>query len=319
MTKSRDPEALLAAYFREGMEVLPDRVVDAVLDEAHRTRQRAVRPWRTQPMFKFGLAAAAVVAVVIGGGALLGVFTAPPGPGGPSPTPVASQAATSAPTTAPSPTPGLPAFPGLTYLDLTAGMTYQATSFSQRMTLTIPDATAELGPDAVAEGSTFSGGHNMHIRYPDSNFGITIHDDFRIDTNICRPNGEVQEVPATPEAVGEWLHGLAGAQGVGGDPIPNVVTDQPDMTVDGRVATVYDVWFGGVCDSTGHQGDVWSGRSFGFHRIYAIPTGTDTILVITWNDADIVPRESLQQLRAAQAAAGVNAIADRLVASFQFD
>ena len=58
MTKSRDPEALLAAYFREGMEVLPDRVVDAVLDEAHRTRQRAVRPWRTQPMFKFGLAAA---------------------------------------------------------------------------------------------------------------------------------------------------------------------------------------------------------------------------------------------------------------------
>ena len=308
MTKSRDPEALLAAYFREGMEVLPDRVVDAVLDEAHRTRQRAVRPWRNQPMFKFGLAAAAVVAVVIGGGAMLGAFRTPPDPAAPSPTPGATQTATPAPTTAPSPTPGLPAFPGSSYIGLAGGMTYQATSFSQRMTLTIPDATVELGPDAVAEGKTWSaGGHNMHIRYPDPNVGITIHDDFRIDTNFCNPDGEVQEVPATPEAVGEWLHGLAGAQGVGGFPIPNVVTDQPDMNVDGRVAKVYDVKFGSVCDSTGHKGDVWSGRSFGHHRIYAIPTGTDTILVITWNDGDSVPQES------------INAIADRLVASFQFE
>ncbi len=90
MTKTRDPEALLAAYLADGMSVLPDRVVDAVLDEVHRTRQRAaVGPWRTSPMLKFGLAATAVVAVVIGGGALLGAFNAPPGPGTPSPTPVA--------------------------------------------------------------------------------------------------------------------------------------------------------------------------------------------------------------------------------------
>ena len=57
MTTPRDPDALLAAYLAEGMEVLPDRVVDAVLDEAHRTRQRAVfGPWRTLPMIKTGLA-----------------------------------------------------------------------------------------------------------------------------------------------------------------------------------------------------------------------------------------------------------------------
>ena len=277
-------------------------------------------------MLKFGLAATAVVAVVIGGGALLGAFNAPPGPGTPSPTPVASQAATPAPTMAPSPTPGPPAFPGQTERDLTAGMTYQATSFSQRMTLTIPDATVELGPDAVAAGKTWGGGgHNMHIRYPDSLVGITIHDDFKIDTNFCNPDGQTQSVPATPEAVGEWLHSLApGVEGVGD--FPNVITDQPDMTVDGRVAKVYSVEFGHWCDSTGHQGDVWSGRSNGFHRMYAIPTGTDTILVITWNDEDncgvprdpagtcpkplnpeVVPQES------------VNAIADRLVASFEFD
>jgi hypothetical protein len=307
MTTNRDPEALLAAYLVDGMSVLPDRVVDAVLDEVHRTRQRAVLgPWRSRPMFMFGLAAAAGVAVVIGGGALLGVFPAPPGPGAPSPTPVVTQAATPAPTMAPSPTPGLPAFPGPTYVDLTAGMTYQATSFSQRMTLTIPDATVELGPDAVADGKTWGGGgHNMHIRYLDFQVAVTIHDDFRIDTNFCRPDGKTQSVPATPEAVGEWLHGLAPGRDVGGG-VPNVVTDQPDMTVDGRVAKVYDFKIGSDCDSTGHQGDVWT-TSTELHRIYAIPTGTDTILVITWNDGDNVPQES------------VTAIADRLVASFHFE
>ena len=47
------------------MEVLPDRVADSVLDEVHRTRQRAVfGPWRPRPMSRATLAAAAVVAVV---------------------------------------------------------------------------------------------------------------------------------------------------------------------------------------------------------------------------------------------------------------
>ena len=70
MTKPRDPEALLSAYLAVGMEVLPERVVDAVLDEVHRTRQRAVfGPWRTRSMFRATLAAAAVVAVLALGGA----------------------------------------------------------------------------------------------------------------------------------------------------------------------------------------------------------------------------------------------------------
>jgi hypothetical protein len=69
MTKSRDPEALLTAYLASGMEVLPDRVVDAVLDEVHRTRQRAVfGPPRTRTMRRTTLAAALVVAAVALGG-----------------------------------------------------------------------------------------------------------------------------------------------------------------------------------------------------------------------------------------------------------
>ena len=70
MTKPRDPEALLSAYLVDGMEVLPDRVADAVLGEVHRTRQRAVfGPWRTRSTVVLGTAA--VVAVVVVGAALL--------------------------------------------------------------------------------------------------------------------------------------------------------------------------------------------------------------------------------------------------------
>ena len=50
MTTPSDADALLAAYLADGMDVLPDRVVDAVLDEVSRPRQRAVLgPWRTDP------------------------------------------------------------------------------------------------------------------------------------------------------------------------------------------------------------------------------------------------------------------------------
>jgi len=72
MTKPRDPQALLSAYLADGMQILPDRVVDAVLDEAHRTRQRTVfRPWRTRSKFRAALGMAAVVALLVVGGALL--------------------------------------------------------------------------------------------------------------------------------------------------------------------------------------------------------------------------------------------------------
>jgi hypothetical protein len=122
-TPRRDPEALLSAYLAVGMEVLPDRVVDAVLDEARRTRQRTViGPWRTTPQrpvvfgvpwriatmnsyAKLAIAAVVVVVVAIGGLALLRPGGSS-GPGGaltatPSPTP--SPSATPSPSTAASP------------------------------------------------------------------------------------------------------------------------------------------------------------------------------------------------------------------------
>ena len=300
MTTPRDPDALLAAYLADGMEVLPDRVVEAVLDEAHRTRQRAVfGPWRTRFMIKTVFGAAAVVAVlVLGGAAWLGAFRSGPITGAPSPLP--SPIAIASPSPAPSPSPGPPEFP-ITRNALTIG-TYRTTAFSQPMTFTMPEFVEEMGPDQQVTGFMYGNRHTIQIMYAPVEAAITIHDDFRINSNLCFPSEEVQEVPDGPEAVGEWLHGIEAA-----DRNRNfTVTDQPDIIVDGRTAKVYDVVLGGVCGEDPVPGgpDVWF-NAHEKHRIYAIPTGTDTILVFTWPNAN--PPEL------------INPVADRLVQSFQFD
>ena len=105
MTKHRDPEALLSAYLADGMEVLPDRVADAVLDEIRRTRQRTMfGPWTTQSMFKPSLAVAAAVAVLVAG-ALLTSRWDQPAIGNPSTSLPGVVAPSSTPSATPSPTP----------------------------------------------------------------------------------------------------------------------------------------------------------------------------------------------------------------------
>lgn len=298
MTTRPSPDELLTTYLMEGMDVLPDRVVDAVLDEVHRTRQRTVLgPRRTPVMLRNILAAAAVIVVlVIGGATLLGAFRPNPSVGTPSPSPTAepSPTATGTATT-------LPAFPSVDS-PLSPGA-YRTARFSQPMTLTMPDVDAEFGPEPVS-GFTYGNGHTFQIIYADVNAAITVHDDFTVNTSLCVPTDEVQEVPATPAAVGEWLHGLVDEPFVDA----MTVTDAPDVVVDGRPAKVYDVVMGPLCgtdqDPVPGGPDIWFG-AHERHRIYAIPTGTDTILVITWpNDGPSEP---------------VNAVADRLVGSLAFD
>jgi len=297
MTTHRDPDALLAAYLADGMEVLPDRVVDAVLDEVHRTRQRTVLGlWRIPPMFKPVLGAAAVIAVlVLGGAAWLGAFR--PNESVSAPSPLPSSTATASPSPTASGSPALRIFP-VAQQTMRPGP-YDVKVFSQPMTLTIPDVAVELGDGAEVTGFIYAGGaHTLQIGFLPADVAITIHDDFRINSDLCRPTAEVQEVPETPAAVGEWLHAQTGLE----------VTDQPDITVDGRQAKVYDVVTDQTCGSDDPPGDpdVWW-AALQDHRIYAVPTGTDTILVMTWNlpnDLDL---------------ARLNAIADRLVQSLTFD
>jgi hypothetical protein len=110
MKKPRDPDALLSAYLAGGMEVLPDRVADAVLAEIHRTRQRAVfGPWTTRSMFKPSLAVAAVVAVLVAG-ALFTTRRDQPEIGNPSPS-LPGVAAPSSTPSGPTATPSAEASP----------------------------------------------------------------------------------------------------------------------------------------------------------------------------------------------------------------
>jgi hypothetical protein len=108
MTKPRDPEALLSAYLADGMKVLPDRVVESVLDEVHRTRQRAgFAPWTTRLGPRTAFAAVAILGVLVVGGAFFMIQRDQPAViAGPSPTPSADPSPSLQGIVAPSSTPG---------------------------------------------------------------------------------------------------------------------------------------------------------------------------------------------------------------------
>ena len=302
MNTHREPDGSLRAYLAEGMDVLPDRVVDAVLDEVHRTRQRVViGPRRTPFMLRNVLAAAAVIAaLVIGTGSLLGAFSPHAEVGNPSPS-----TSSASPSPTPSATPGAPTFP-IGQTDLPPGP-YRLVEFSQPMDFTVPDSTAEFGPGEKVTGETWPNRHNAAIKFQTVNASITIHDDAWINTDLCSITEASGDVPETPAGVASWLHD----QGDKAVPASNriTVTDRPDLTVDGRVAKVFDIVMGGVCGTDENpipgEPDVWFGARE-THRIYAIPTRTDTILVITWNQGNNAPPEA------------IGAVADRLVTSLDF-
>jgi hypothetical protein len=96
MSTDRDTTRLVRSWLEEGVTRLPDRVLDAVLDEVPTTPQRQPMrlPWRSSPMtpaFKGVLASAAVVAAV----AVALTALTPGGPGGhPNETPVPTASAT---------------------------------------------------------------------------------------------------------------------------------------------------------------------------------------------------------------------------------
>ena len=207
MTRSRDSDALLSAYLAEGMEVLPDRVVDAVLDEVHRIDQRVPRgPWRTPSMLKFALGAAAVIAVVVLGGAVwLGAsrpgdsIGAPSGPG-----------TSSSPSTPPSPT-AAPTATGATNLvevpqagDLAAGDYYlDLPAYPARIDFAVPAGWWHFYDAGSGEDSTV---HAILVHSEDTGaangsawgLSFTVVDDVRVDP--CHPSAGIMDPSVTESA-----------------------------------------------------------------------------------------------------------------------
>jgi hypothetical protein len=95
MTTERDFDRITTAWLAEGPEELPDRVIDAAVDQIHLIRQRrAVRPpWRLPTMTMLARVAAlvAVGAVFLAGIAVVGIGGARTGPA-PTQAPAASPA-----------------------------------------------------------------------------------------------------------------------------------------------------------------------------------------------------------------------------------
>ncbi len=115
MSADRETTRIVRSWLEEGVTELPDRILDAVVDQLPATPQRRATWWpagRTSTMNKFvtiGLAAAAVLVLVFVGAQLMGSPRGPGGPGAATPTPTATETPTPARSTPPAlPEAGVP-------------------------------------------------------------------------------------------------------------------------------------------------------------------------------------------------------------------
>jgi hypothetical protein len=174
MSTDRETTRIVRSWLEEGVTALPDRVLDAVLDQVPATQQR--RSWWPTRRFvdmnsayKFALAAAAVLVVaVVGYNLLPGVS----GPGAPTTAPTVQP--TVAPTVVPSPSPA--ATPGL-----------------KTVTFTPFVGDDPPGDDAITitlqypEGWNFDGGFVSELDSVGEPAQLTVANGFSLYSDPCRP------------------------------------------------------------------------------------------------------------------------------------
>jgi hypothetical protein len=247
MTAPDDLDKQLNAFLRDGPTDLPDPSFDAVRDRTESTRQRVVLgPWRVPDMNKFlavGLAAAAVIAVLLIGSNLLGSGSPPPG-GAPS----ESLAPSEAPSEPASSVPQSPPEVSVTY-----------------------DGPIPVGWSQDSIGS---------VPYPDDEalvFSVTQNELVQDPGCAARPDSDVG-----PSA-GEAVEALAGREGLEEVAVTSAVVSGLDghklefvAAADGTGATCHDASEGldfvplfGHYDATGP-----------FYYMYAGPGETNRLIVL---------------------------------------
>lgn len=210
MSIERDTTRIVRSWLGEGVTALPDRVLDAVLDELPTTRQRRALRWPARTLLHrdravaYGVAAAAAVIV-----ALLGIgFLSPGGPsvGGPGATPT--------PTATASPV-ALPAFG-----TLEAG-TYAIDDYLPfRITFDAPDGWSSCpgGPHEIGACIT-------RASDPDRPMGITFLTVDNVVADPCDRSMPELDPPVGP-SVDELVTALSNLEGF-------TATEPVDVTVDG--------------------------------------------------------------------------------------
>jgi hypothetical protein len=285
----RTSDRVVDAFLEEGPIRMSDRLFDAIVDDVYRTRQWGVTaPWRSFLMQRPAMTVAVVVVAIALAGVGVSLNRPRDGGLGTQPSPVAATPAPAIGVSLPPP-----------------GTILRVDPFTEPFTFQMPlfpdQTTTPVSGNAIDEfGNPVSGSTTAYRLFSTVWGGVTFHDDVPLAADMCRPSGSsIDDVPATPAAVGGWLESSVGL----------VVTAPVAMTVDGREAIRWDVTTGATCDTDARRPVPWFAAGER-HRIYAIPTGTDTILVITWGtEWSNGSEEYLDQ---------VNAATDDLVRSMRF-
>ena len=141
MSTDRDTTRIVRSWLDEGVTALPDRILDAVLDELPATPQRRTLWWPARRVsidkaLALGLGAAAVVIVAILGFRFL----------------VPSGASTGGPAETPTPTPSPMAWPTGLGGDLAAGTYVSDGPAPIRSTITVPDGWIACGHGSAEFG-----------------------------------------------------------------------------------------------------------------------------------------------------------------------
>jgi hypothetical protein len=171
---------------------------------------------------------------------------------------------------------------------LLPGETYSSFAFTEPFRFVMPEMDPTLSRYRASQWGT-TGGLKIGNGYSWSSY---FYDDVPVPRDLCDSrDGVLPDVPDTPEAVDAWLRSSS----------LRVVPEATTITVDGRTALRYDgleqYWCIGSSPLPGHV-------FIGF-RIYAIPTGDDTILYVVDSDVGGSPY--------------VESGADELVRSIDFD
>lgn len=147
---------------------------------------------------------------------------------------------------------------------LAAGERYGSWFFAEPFHFVLPQMERGGGPSAYVR--TWYGPGRLVIRT--SYWSTEFIDDRPVYADICVPSkGTLQDVPATPEAVGDWLRSSSEA----------TVATPTELVVDGRTALRFDIGQSEACVRRTDPASPDVASIDGF-RVYAIPTGDDTIL-----------------------------------------
>ncbi len=311
MSTDRDVTRIVRSWLEEGRTALPDRVLDAVLDQLPATPQR--RAWWPARRFgemnnlaKFALAAAVVVVVALVGINLLprsgGVTSTGPGPA-------------SSPAPSPSPTPA-PSASSPSTLNFTGsyapGTTYAITDpccVASRMTFTMP-ATGWYAPlEAWRIGKDVRGGSDIFDLYVKPHFVDNVY------TGGCHWRGTELDPPVGP-TVDDLATALVAQAGPGASAAaPVTVGGHPGKKVKLSLPSGLDE---STCDSDGDQamfGRFVSDNGFGAQPYTHGVGQVNTFYII---DVDGT-RQVIDAMYLPGTSAADRAELDRIVASIRFE